>query len=225
MSVLDRFRLDGRRALVTGGSRGLGRAMAQALAEAGADLVLVGREPSSLDKAAQELKATGRRIDVLPEDITTPSEAERMCQRALADFGPIHVLINNVGGRRISTPTEQLPLEEWQRILDLNLTSAFVCCKLIGGEMVKRRSGAIVNNTSISGMVVNKGIYGRTYETSKAALIHFTKTLAVDWAPYNVRVNAIATGGFLTDPNRRWFSEMPELKTTFESMVPMGRLG
>jgi len=225
MSVFDRFRLDGKRALITGGSRGLGRAMAQALAEAGADLVLVGRETASLETAQRELTALGRQINIVQADVTTPAEAERMCQRALADFGPIHILINNVGGRRISTPTEQLPVDEWQRILDLNLTSAFVCCKLIGGEMVKRRSGAIVNNASISGMVVNKGIHGRTYETSKAALIHFTKTLAVDWAPYNVRVNAIATGGFLTDPNRRWFSEMPELKTTFESMVPLGRLG
>src|SRR5438128_6647564 len=108
MSVFDKFRLDGKRALITGGSRGLGRAMAQALAEAGADLVLVGREPNSLEKAAQELKAVGRRIDILAADITMPAEAERMCQRALADFGPIHVLINNVGGRRISTPTEQL---------------------------------------------------------------------------------------------------------------------
>jgi len=225
MSVLDRFRLDGKRALITGGSRGLGRAMAQALAEAGADLVLIGREAASLETAKRELAALGRRVDIVQADVTTPPEAERMCQRALADFGPIHILINNVGGRRISIPTEQLPLEDWQRILDLNLTSAFVCCKLIGGEMVKRRSGAIINNASISGMVVNKGIHGRTYETAKAALMHFTRTLAVDWAPYNVRVNAIATGGFLTDPNRRWFSEMPELKTTFESMVPMGRLG
>jgi gluconate 5-dehydrogenase len=148
-----------------------------------------------------------------------------MCRQALAELAPIHILINNVGGRRINIPTEQLPREDWQRILDLNLTSAFLCCKLIGGEMVRRRAGKIINVASISGMIVNKGIHGRTYETSKAALIAFTKTLAVDWAPYHVTVNAIAPGGFLTDPNRRWFSEMPELKATFEGMVPMGRLG
>jgi NAD(P)-dependent dehydrogenase (short-subunit alcohol dehydrogenase family) len=225
MSVFDKFRLDGKRALITGGSRGLGRAMAQALAEAGADLVLVGRDSDSLQNAESELGDFGRRIDLVTADISAPQEAERMCRQVLDSFGPIHILINNVGGRRISIPTEQLPVEDWQRILDLNLTSAFLCCKLIGGEMIKRRAGKIINVASISGMIVNKGIHGRTYETSKAALIAFTKTLAVDWASYHVNVNAIAPGGFRTDPNRRWFNEMPELKATFESMVPMGRLG
>ncbi|GIW82661.1 MAG: short-chain dehydrogenase [Gemmatales bacterium] len=225
MSVLQQFRLDGKRALITGGSRGLGRAMAGALAEAGADLILVGRDQGSLDQAAGELQAFGRRVDVIRADVGQPAEAEKMCRKALADLGPIHILINNVGGRRINIPTEEMPLEEWQRILDLNLTSTFICCKLVGGEMVKRRAGRIINTASISGLIVNKGIYGRSYETSKAALIHFTKALAVDWAPYNVTVNSIAAGGFMTEPNRRWFQEMPELKKTFESMVPMGRLG
>jgi gluconate 5-dehydrogenase len=225
MSVFDRFRLDGKRALITGGSRGLGRAMAQALAEAGADLVLVAREAESLQSAVKELATLGRRVDPVLADISHPSEAQRLCDHVLAELPPIDILINNVGGRRINIPTEQLALEDWERILDLNLTSAFVCCKLIGGDMVKRRSGRIINVASISGMIVNKGIHGRTYETAKAALIAFTKTLAVDWAPFNVRVNAIAPGGFLTDPNRRWFRDLPELKQTFESMVPMGRLG
>ncbi|HEV3262327.1 MAG TPA: SDR family oxidoreductase [Gemmataceae bacterium] len=225
MAVLDLFRLDGKRALITGGSRGLGRAIAGALAEAGADLVLVGRESASLQAARESLAPLGRRVDVLPADLSRPEDAERTCATVLADHGPIHILVNNVGGRRINIPTEELPVADWQRILDLNLTSAFVCCKLLGGDMVKRRSGRIINIASISGMIVNRGIHGRTYETSKAALVAFTKTLAVDWAPYGVTVNAIAPGGFLTDPNRRWFSEMPELKQTFESMVPMGRLG
>ncbi|MFN4258703.1 MAG: SDR family NAD(P)-dependent oxidoreductase [Gemmataceae bacterium] len=225
MSVMDKFRLDGQRALVTGGSRGLGLAMAQALAEAGADLVLVGRELDSLRKAAEQLAPTGRRVDILPADVGIPAAAERMCAEALSQFGPIHILINNVGGRRINIPTTELSLDDWQRILDINLTSCFLCCKHIGGAMTQRRSGKIINIASISGMVVNKGIHGRTYETFKAAMIHFTRTLAVDWAEYHVNVNSICPGGFLTDPNRRWFSEMPELKTTIESMVPMGRLG
>jgi NAD(P)-dependent dehydrogenase (short-subunit alcohol dehydrogenase family) len=225
MSVFDKFRLNGKRALITGGSRGLGKAMATALAEAGADLVLVGRDEASLQTAVEELKPVGRKIDHLVADIGIPEETERMCAEAVRRFTPIDVLINNVGGRRINIPTTELPLADWQRILDLNLTSAFLCCKLLGGDMVKRRAGSVINIASISGMIVNRGIHGRTYETSKAALCAFTKTLAVDWAPHNVRVNAIAPGGFLTDPNRRWFREMPELKATFESMVPMGRLG
>jgi gluconate 5-dehydrogenase len=225
MTVFDKFRLDGKRALITGGSRGLGRAMAQALAEAGAELVLVGREEANLKTAAAELSSLGRKVLIYPADMATPREAEHACRNLLNAYGPIHILINNVGGRRINIPTEQMPAEEWLRILDLNLTSAFICSKLIGGEMVKRRSGRIINVASIAGMIVNQGIHGRSYETSKAALVAFTKTLAVDWAPYNVTVNAIAPGGFLTDPNRRWFSEMPELRTKFESLVPMARLG
>ena len=225
MSVWDRFRLDGKRALVTGGSRGLGRAMAQALAEAGADLVLVSRKEEHLQEARAALAPLGRRVNTLCADLATPAGAERMCEQALADFGPIHVLINNVGGRRLSIPTEQLPLEDWQRIVDLNLTSAFVCCKRIGGEMVRRRAGRVINVASIAGMIVNRGIHGRAYETTKAALVAFTKTLAVDWAPANVTVNAIAPGGFLTEPNRRWFAEKPGLADLFVGMVPMGRLG
>lgn len=225
MSVFDRFRLDGKRALITGGSRGLGKAMAAALAEAGAELVLVGREVDSLQAAVQELKSTGRRVDTIQADIGQPAATQRMCEEALAKYAPIDILINNVGGRRINIPTEQLPLEDWQRIIDLNLTSTFLCCKILGGAMVSRRAGKIINIASISGIIVNRGIHGRTYETAKAAMVAFTKTLAIDWAPYNINVNAIAPGGFLTDPNRRWFQQMPELKQTFESMVPMGRLG
>lgn len=225
MNVLDRFRLDGRKVLITGGSRGLGFAMAKALAEVGAELVLVGRDADSLTKAAAQLSALGRQVATITADVGVPAEAERMCREALDRQAPIDVLINNVGGRRISIPTEEMPLEEWQRILDLNLTSAFLCCKHLGGAMAARKRGVIINVASISGLVVNRGIFGRSYETAKAALTAFTKTMAVDWAPYNVRVNAIAPGGFLTDPNRRWFREKPELRATFESMVPMARLG
>jgi gluconate 5-dehydrogenase len=217
--------MDGRRVLITGGSRGLGLAMARSLAEFGAELILVGRDEKSLKEAAAELQSFGKPVAAITADVGQPADAERMCGIALADHGPIDVLINNVGGRRISIATEQLPLEDWQRILDLNLTSAFLCCKHVGGAMVARKRGVIVNIASISGLIVNRGIFGRTYETAKAALTSFTRTLAVDWAPYNVRVNAIAPGGFLTDPNRRWFREKPELRATFEGMVPMGRLG
>jgi gluconate 5-dehydrogenase len=225
MTVFDTFRLNGKRALVTGSSRGLGFEMAKALAEAGADLILVGREADSLAKAGAELAPTGRSVATLTADVGQPEQAEAMCRLALDKHGPIDILINNVGGRRISVPTEELPLTDWQRIVDLNLTSAFQCCKLIGGAMIARKAGVIINVASISGLIVNRGIFGRAYETTKAALCAFTKTLAVDWAPYNVRVNAIAPGGFLTDPNRRWFREKPELRALFESMIPMGRLG
>jgi gluconate 5-dehydrogenase len=222
---MDMFRLDSRRALITGASRGLGRAMAQALAEAGADLVLVGREQESLEQARKELSGAGTRVDVLTADIATPEAAQQMCAAALARYSPISILINNVGGRRINVPVEEQSLEEWQGILDLNLTSAFLCTKLIGGAMLPRRTGRIINVASICGMIATKNIHGRSYETSKAALVGFTKAVAADWAARGVTVNAIAPGGFMTDANRRWFRERPELQAEIEALIPMGRLG
>lgn len=225
MTVLDQFRLDGRRACVTGGSRGLGRAMARGLAEAGADLVLIGRDQHGLETARASLAATGRRVDVLAADAGDPVESEAAARRVLDEFGPIDILVNNVGGRRIDTATEELALDDWQRILDLNLTSCFVWSKTLGGAMRERGWGRIVNIASICGLIATKGIGGRSYETSKAAVIGFTRALAADWADRGVTVNAIAPGGFLTDANLRWFEERPELKASFESTIPMGRLG
>src|SRR5205085_7944648 len=124
MSVLDAFRLDGRTAVVTGGSRGLGRAMAQALAEAGADLILVGRDPAALEQAKAELSALGRRVDVVAADVSTPDGAKRACDTALSLGHPIDILLNNVGGRRLDVATEDVPVGEWLRLFDLNLTAA-----------------------------------------------------------------------------------------------------
>jgi gluconate 5-dehydrogenase len=180
---------------------------------------------NTLEATGKELAALGRQVDLVTADVGVPAQAETFCDEVLARFGTVDVLINNVGGRRINIPTTEMPLEEWQRIMDLNLTSAFILCKTLGRAMVERRRGSIINVASINAMVVGRGIAGRGYETAKHALVGFTKTLAVDWAPFNVRANVIAPGGFLTDPNRRWFAQMPELKNTFESNVPMGRLG
>jgi gluconate 5-dehydrogenase len=225
MSVLDKFRLDGKRALITGGSRGLGRAMAQALAEAGADLVLVGTDPANLQKATEELAATRRRVQTITADLFSPEQTEALCRRVLADHGPIDVLINNVGGRRQNIATETMPLEDWKRLMDLNLTSVFLCTKLIGGAMLPRKWGRIINIASICGQIATRGIFGRHYETAKAAVVGFTRAVAADWAPHGVTVNAIAPGGFMTDANRRWFRENPQLRQVFEGQVPMGRLG
>jgi NAD(P)-dependent dehydrogenase (short-subunit alcohol dehydrogenase family) len=225
MTVLDQFRLDGKRALVTGGSRGLGRAMARALAEAGADLVLVGTDPENLKRAQDELRSLGRRIDVAQADLFSTEQTQEMCERVLSEHGPIDVLINNVGGRRENVATEDMPLETWRRHLDLNLTSVFVCTKLVGGAMLARKWGRVINIASICGQIATRGIFGRHYETAKAAVVGFTRAVAADWAPHGVTVNAIAPGGFMTDANRRWFHENPQLRTVFEGQVPMGRLG
>jgi gluconate 5-dehydrogenase len=226
MGVLDRFRLDGRTAVVTGGSRGLGRAMARGLAEAGADLVLVGREADALEAARAELAALGRWVAVVAGDVSTPAGAGAACRQVLSLNRPLDVLVNNVGGRRVDLPTEQMPLDQWQQLFDLNLTSALVCCQQLCAGMLDRRRGAVINVTSIAGPSVTiPGIGGRHYETAKAALTGLTRALAADWALRGVRVNAIAPGGFLTDPNRHWFTEKPEFRTAFESRIPMARLG
>lgn len=225
MGVLETFRLEGKRACVTGGSRGLGFAMAQGLAEAGADLVLVGRDLKSLEEARESLRPTGRTVNLLAADVGDPGPSEAAANRVVADFGPIDILINNVGGRRIDVPTESFPTEDWQRIIDLNLTSAFVWSKVVGGAMLPRGWGRVINVASISGIIANRGITGRSYETAKAAVLSFTRALAADWAPRGVTVNAIAPGGFLTEPNVRWFADRPTLRTTFEENIPMGRLG
>jgi len=225
MSVLDRFRLNGKRLFITGGTRGLGREMALAIADAGADCVLVGREAESLEGAAAEVRRLGRQAFTIQADVGKPAECEAACRTALKEFGPIDILINNVGGRRISTPTVELPLEQWQEIIDLNLTSTFLCTKLIGGAMLERRSGRVINIASISGMVANRGIGGRSYETSKAAVIQFTRATAADWAPHGVTVNAICPGGFMTAPNVRWAKERPEVVDTFKSLIPAGDFG
>jgi gluconate 5-dehydrogenase len=225
VSVLDQFRLDGRRALITGGSRGLGRAMAQAFAEAGADLVLVGRDADTLHKVQGELTVLGRRVDVLVADFGVPAAVEQGCAAALAEHGPIHILVNNVGGRRENIATEKMSLADWQRLMDLNLTSTFVCTKLIGAPMLQRRSGRVINIGSICGQIATRDIHGRHYETAKAALAGFTRAVAADWAPHGVTVNAIAPGGFLTDANRRWFRERPDFQKEIERLIPMARLG
>jgi gluconate 5-dehydrogenase len=225
MGVLETFRLDGHKALITGGSRGLGRAVAQALAEAGADLVLVGRDAGTLRQAADDLRPLGRAVATLVADVGDDVAAEAMCSRALQEHGQIDILVNNVGGRRENVPTETMPLATWKRLIDLNLTSAFVCTKHIGGAMLPRCWGRIINVASISGMIAFPGIAGRHYEAAKAALVGFTRAVAADWAPHGVTANAIAPGGFLTDANRRWFRERPEFQQEVESRIPMGRLG
>ena len=126
MSVLDRFRLDGKRLFITGGSRGLGREMALAIADAGADCVLVGRDEESLNKTADDIRAFGREAVALVGDIGDTADCERICHEVVANHGPIDILINNVGGRRKDIPTTEMPLETWQELLDLNLTSVFL---------------------------------------------------------------------------------------------------
>lgn len=225
MNVLDRFRLDGKRIFVTGGSRGFGRVIALAVAEAGADVILNGRDPAALEKTAEEVRARDRQAWTFPGDIADPAFCEDLCRRVLAEAGPVDILVNNVGGRNLSSKVEETSLADWQKGVDLNLTHVFICTKMIGAEMLKRGKGRVINIASISGMIANRGIGGRHYETTKAAVIHFTRSTAADWAPRGVTVNAICPGLFMTEPNLAWSKTHPEVIETFVRSVPMGRTG
>ena len=224
-NVLDRFRLDGRRAFITGGSRGFGRVIALALAEAGADVVLNARDAKALAKTAEDVRNRGRKAWEFAGDIADPATCERVCNQVLAEAGPIDILVNNVGGRNLDVAVENTDLKTWQEFIDLNLTHCFICTKILGGEMLKRGRGRVINIASISGLIANRGIGGRHYETAKAALIHFTRATAADWAPRGVTVNAICPGLFMTEPNVAWAKKHPEVIETFVRAVPMGRTG
>lgn len=226
MSVLERFKLDNKRLFITGGSRGLGRAMALAMAEAGADVILTGRTAASLAATAQEVRQRGRMAWTYQADMADPAVCASTCAQALAEVGEVDILVNNVGGRRLNMPIEQTPLDRWQELIDLNLTHVFLCTKIIGGAMLARGCGGrVINIASISGLIANRGIAGRHYETAKAAVIGFTRAVAADWAPHGVTVNAICPGYFLTDPNRAWAETAPGVMAAFVANIPMGRPG
>jgi NAD(P)-dependent dehydrogenase (short-subunit alcohol dehydrogenase family) len=185
MSVLDRFRLDGKRLFITGGSRGLGRQMALAIADAGADVALSGRDPTSLERTAAEIRDLGRRAWPIRADMGEPVACEAACACALAEHGPFDILINNVGGRRDATLIREMTVERWRELVDLNLTSTFVCSRIIGGDMVERGAGGrVINIASINALVAGQSIGRRHYETAKAAVVQLTRATAADWAPY-----------------------------------------
>ena len=226
MSLFDRFRLDGKKLFITGGSRGLGREMALAIAEAGADVILVGRDGESLQQTTDDIRSLGRQAWSFQRDMSKPTECETTCRDALAQHGPIDILINNVGGRRENIPTEDMTLEKWQELMDLNLTSAFQCTRCMGKHMIDRgQGGRIINIASINAFVAGRNIAGRHYETAKAAMVQFTRAIAVDWARHRITVNAICPGGFMTEPNQRWAREHPEVIEGFQTQIPMGAFG
>jgi len=225
MNVLERFRLDGKTGLVTGGSRGFGRAIALAFADAGADVILIARDADALAKTANEVRERGRQAFTYKADIGDTAACEEVGRRALAEHAAIDILVNNVGGRSLDVPVENETLEDWRRLVDLNLTHCFLLTKAIGAAMLARGAGRVINIASISGMIANRGIGGRHYETAKAAVLHFTRAVAADWAAHGVTVNAICPGLFMTEPNRAWAEKNPSVIETFVGAIPIGRAG
>ncbi len=191
MGLLDAFDLSGRVALVTGASRGLGRAFAQALAAAGADVAAVARDGSLLEQGLAELRAAGSRAMAVTADVTRRADVERMLGAVTAELGPVDILVNNAGAC-IHRPALEVTEEQWAQVLDVNLTGLWNCSQVIGAQMVGRRTGTMVNIGSISAMIVNRPQWQPAYNASKAAVHQLTRSLAAEWASYNVRVNAPA---------------------------------
>lgn len=223
---LDRFRLDGQRALVTGASRGLGRSMALALADAGAGLVITGRTQDTLDAAAGEIRSRNRQAWTVRADMGQPAGCEAACLAILREHRPIDILVNNVGNRVGSHGIVEDTADTWREVMDLNLTSCEIATRIFGRAMLERGTGGrVINIASISALIANRGIGGRGYETAKAAVLHFTRCAAVDWAPHGITVNAICPGLFMTDTNREWNERRPEVIAEFVKHIPMGRPG
>jgi len=219
--VLDAFRLDGRVAIVTGASRGLGEAMAVALAEAGADLVLTARTAPDLERVAAGVRPLGRRAVAVPADVTVRADVERVAAEALRAFGGVDVLVNNAG---VGSDAAFLDLadDEWDRVLDTNLRAAYLCTHVVGRHLVDRRRGKIINIASVAGLVGRSHMV--PYAASKGALLQLTRSLAVEWARHNVQVNAICPGYFRTPMNEQFLDSEAGARYVRQA-VPVGRAG
>lgn len=217
MSVLNKFDLTGRTALVTGATRGLGRQFAHSLAEAGADIIVHGRDKEAAQEVAQSIQELGRTTHVIIGDLGTADEARDVVARALQEAGRIDVLINNAGAC-IHNPALDVTEAEWDHVINTNLTALWHVSQSVGQHMTERGSGTIVNIGSISGMIVNRPQMQPAYNASKAAVHQLTKSLAAEWASLGVRVNALAPGYIKTDMSpvdepqfrRYWIEDAPQ---------------
>ncbi len=214
------FSLTGRRALVTGASRGLGQAMAVGLAGAGADVICASRDAGGTDETAAAIRALGRQAWQLDADLSDPQAAETLAREAEA-IGTVDILVNNAGTIR-RHPATRFPLEDWRHVLRTNLDSVWILSQHLGRAMVERGSGKIINVASL--LSFSGGITVPAYTASKHAVAGLTRALANEWARHGVQVNAIAPGYFRTD-NTRQLQDDPERSSAISDRIPAGRWG
>ena len=219
--ILDDFKLDGRAAIVTGASRGLGRAIAEGLAEAGADVLLVATNEKFLGEAAAAIRKLGRRAETVAGDVADETVQDRVVARAIEAFGRIDILVNAAGTQE-RHPAEDFPAQAFDRILDVNLRSMFFLSQRVGRAMIPRRSGKIINVASVQSELSGRNI--APYTISKGGVRQLTKALASEWSRHGIRVNAIGPGYFRTDMTEAiWQDETRRAQTL--ARIPAGRWG
>jgi 2-dehydro-3-deoxy-D-gluconate 5-dehydrogenase len=220
-STLERFRLDGKAALVVGGNKGLGQAMALALAAAGADVCIVSRGPEGHEETAEAITKLGRKGMSIAADVTQEEQVEKMVARTLDFFGKIDVLVNSQGTVHLQ-PIAEFDTEAWQKVIDVNLKSVFLCCKHVGRAMLKQGKGKIINISSV------RAFQGRledaAYAPSKGAVNQLTRSLAIEWGPKGINVNAIAPVFTLTAISVPFFEDRAK-KEWVLNRIPMKRVG
>jgi len=214
------FDLSDRVALVTGGAGGIGRAIALGLADMGADVVVVSRNRGRLEEVAERIRSLGRRSLVAPADVTDEAQVNAAVEESLRSFDTIDILVN-AHGLAIRKPAETFPIEEWQQVMNVNVRGTFLPCQAVGRVMIEKKKGKIINLSSVRGQYGLPRDYA-AYSTSKGAVDTLTKTLACEWAKFNIQVNAIAPTIVETELTAKALAD-PAYAQQMRSRIPMGR--
>lgn len=224
-NILEQFKLDGKVAIVTGGAMGLGKAMATALAQAGANIVIADINEAVADNTAKEISETENvEAIALKVDVTNPDAVNQMVEEVTKQFNKIDILVNNAG-MTINAKAEEMSFEDWNKVINLNLNGIFLVAQSVGRVMIKQGYGSIINTSSMSGLIANKPQEQCSYNASKAGVIMLTKSLAMEWSKYNVKVNTIAPGYMKTELTKPFFDQGGAMIEDWMGFTPMGRPG